>query len=59
MSMYVCSMYVCMYVYECVQCGHLIPAPVDRASASAGLCIHQWKTGKTNKARASMTHVAC
>ena len=34
-------MYVCMYVFMYVQYRHLIPAPVNRKSASAWLYKHQ------------------
>ena len=42
-----------------VQYRYLIPAPVDRTSASAWLYTHQWIICQNNNPNTSMTHVAC
>ena len=42
-----------------IQYRHLIPAPVDRTSASDWLCYHAWIIGQKNKPSTATTQVAC
>ena len=50
-------------LYRCVFCTpqyrHLIPAPVDRTSASAWSYKHPWITYQEYKPSISINHVAC
>ena len=51
--------WIVTHTCTCIEYSHLIPAPVDRTSASTRLYKHHLVSCQRNKSNTSMTYVTC